>query len=228
MKKPILVVEDDRAIASFVRKVLEDNDFVSEHAKDADRALEYLKSTTPRLMILDLDLPGLSGTQLCEIIRKDPKLAPLPILMLTVLGGEKQRIRGLQAGADDYLAKPFAPQELVERIKAILRRVERPEGGAPLSAQGIEVDLDRHEVKVGGKLATLRPKEYEILVALMRRPGRVMSPQALVETVWGLDAAVTKHTVSEHIKNLRKALGKGGDAIETVLEAGYKFRDAAR
>ncbi|MBI4057406.1 MAG: response regulator transcription factor [Elusimicrobia bacterium] len=226
MKSKILVVEDDRAIASFIKNVLKDHDFAADHVTDADKALEYLKSYQPDLIVLDINLPGLSGMQFCGIIRKDPKNSGVPILMLTVLGGENERVKGLMAGADDYLAKPFNPKELIARIQAILRRAGlHPDIAHILSVHGIKVDLDRHEVWVLDQKVELRPKEFDLLVTFLERPGRVLTPQFLAEKIWGLDAIVTKHTLNEHLKNLRQKLGKLGDLIETLTNTGYRLKE---
>jgi len=225
MKPKILIVEDDPSIASFVQTILGDHDFDSDHVRDGYKALEYLKIYHPQLLILDINLPGMSGIELCEQLRTAPATVALPILMLTALGGEKDRVRGLRSGADDYLVKPFSPQELVERIRAILRRVSRQEGvGVVLGAHGIRVYLDQHQVEVCGKPVDLRPKEYDLLITFLKRPGRILSISFLGETVWSLDEVVTRHTVSEHIKNLRKKLGDLGEIIETVPQAGYRLK----
>ena len=165
--------------------------------------------------------------QLCEQLRKSEKNANIPILMLTVLSGERERVKGLRAGADDYLIKPFSPAELVARIEAILRRSER-QGGIPhvVSSSKVSVDLDRHEVKADGKIVELSPKEYDLLVTFLQRPGHVLSSTHLSQTIWDLDKPASRHVINEHIKNLRKKLGRCGELIETVPEAGYRFKES--
>ena len=145
MTRKILIVEDDFAMASFTRRVLEDHGFEAQHAEDAVSALEHLAHYTPSLIVTDVNMPGISGLKLVELLRADAKSAGIPILILSVLGCENDRIKGLHAGADDYLVKPFSPAELAARIEAILRRsVSR--AGHFLQAGEIRVDLDRHEV----------------------------------------------------------------------------------
>ncbi|HXG49888.1 MAG TPA: response regulator transcription factor [candidate division Zixibacteria bacterium] len=231
--KKILVVEDEPDIRKLVRYNLAQERFEVLEAEDGEQALRILQREKPRLVILDLMLPGLSGLELCRILRDRPKTARLPILMLTAKGGEADRVVGLEMGADDYLPKPFSPREMVARVRAILRRAEPAPAGTPEQAYengALRIDFATYEVFVGGKPVRLTLKEFELLRFFVQNPNRVLSRDQLLDRVWGAETYVTPRTVDVHIRRLRKAIEKDDRRpkwIVTLRGVGYKFDEKA-
>jgi two-component system phosphate regulon response regulator PhoB len=184
----------------------------------------------PDLVILDLMLPDRSGTDVCRELRSDERFADLPIVMVTARTEEIDRVVGFELGADDYVTKPFSPRELVLRVKAVLRRGARPSPGEPSDDEQFEsgplrLDLGRHRCTVNDEEVSLTAKEFALLRELMSRRGRVMTREALVESVWGSDITVTLRTIDTHLKRLREKLGPAGDTIGTVRGVGYRFAE---
>ena len=171
-------------------------------------------------------LPDRSGTDVCRSIRTTPELADVPVIMLTARTDEVDRIVGFELGADDYVTKPFSPRELSLRVKAILRRgIDSETPHENLSHHGLALDIERHRCVFGDQDVTLTAKEFLLLAALMKRPGRVLTRERLLEEVWGEGIAVTLRTVDTHMKRLREKLGPAGDLIDTVRGVGYRFRE---
>jgi phosphate regulon transcriptional regulator PhoB len=229
----ILVVEDEPDIRKLVEYNLAQEHFKVLEAEDGEQALKILQRERPNLVILDLMLPGLSGLELCKILRERPQTAQLPILMLTAKAGEADKVVGLEIGADDYLAKPFSPREMVARVRAILRRSEAPSTTEPppLYAKGpLQIDFSTYEVSVRGKIVKLTLKEFELLRFLVQNPSRVLSRDQLLDRVWGGETFVTPRTVDVHIRRLRKAIEKDDRKPEWILTlrgVGYKFDEKA-
>ena len=229
----ILVVEDEPDIRKLVQYNLTQERFSVLEAEDGEQALKLLQREKPNLVILDLMLPGLSGMELCKLLRQRSETAKLPILMLTAKAGEADRIVGLEMGADDYLAKPFSPREMVARVKAILRRSEAKPAteAAPAYEKGsLKIDFSTYEVFVRGKPVKLTLKEFELLRFLVLNPSRVLNRDQLLDRVWGGDTFVTPRTVDVHIRRLRKAVEKDDRKpkwILTVRGVGYKFDEKA-
>jgi DNA-binding response OmpR family regulator len=228
----ILVVEDERDLNNLVRRHLEDEGHRVVQAFDGQAAVQAAQAERLDLVILDWMLPRLDGLEVCRRVRRD---SIVPILMLTARSEEIDRVLGLEVGADDYLTKPFSVRELLARVRAILRRVElmRAEGSsvdepAPpaLEAGPLRVDLAQHAARLDGRPVELTPKEFDLLVLLLRHPGRAFSRDYLIEKVWGYDAAGSDRTVDTHVLRLRKKLGSVGDRIETVWGLGYRFKAA--
>jgi DNA-binding response OmpR family regulator len=224
----VVVVEDDVAINEVVVRYLEREGFEVDSFGDGAVALAALLERPPDLLVLDLMLPGIDGV---ELFRRLRALAPVPVVMLTARGGESDRIIGLEMGADDYIAKPFSPRELVARVKAVLRRVqgslERVEPGASpvLTVGDLEVDVVAHEARRGGATLALTAREFELLAFLMRHPGRAFRREELLEKVWGYTFGDTS-TVTVHIRRLReKVEADPGDPrhLVTVWGIGYRF-----
>ena len=187
-------------------------------------ALQSLRQGAPDLMVLDLMLPDLAGTELCRRVRADRQLADLPIIMLTAKSEEVDRIVGFELGADDYVTKPFSPRELSLRVKAVLkRRTDAAPATDELQHGSLRLDLEAHRCFVAGEEITLTAKEFRLLSALMRRPGRVMTRDRLLDEVWGSDITVTARTIDTHLKRLREKLGEAGSLVETVRGVGYRF-----
>jgi two-component system alkaline phosphatase synthesis response regulator PhoP len=229
----ILVVEDEPDIRKLVQYNLTQERFNVLEAEDGEQALKLLQRERPNLVILDLMLPGLSGMELCKLLRQRSDTATLPILMLTAKAGEADRIVGLEMGADDYLAKPFSPREMVARVRAILRRSEaKPDTEAPPSYEKgpLKIDFSTYEIFVRTKPVKLTLKEFELLRFLVQNPNRVLNRDQLLDRVWGGDTFVTPRTVDVHIRRLRKAVEKDDRKpkwILTVRGVGYKFDEKA-
>ena len=225
----ILVVEDEPDIRKLVQYNLAQERFKVLEAEDGEQALKILQRDKPNLIILDLMLPGLSGLELCKILRDRPETSQLPILMLTAKAGEADKVIGLEMGADDYLAKPFSPREMVARVRAILRRSENASKleGAPSYQKGpLKIDFSTYEVTVRGQLVKLTLKEFELLRFLVQNPSRVLSRDQLLDRIWGGETFVTPRTVDVHIRRLRKAIEKDDRKpkwILTLRGVGYKF-----
>jgi len=226
MTQRVLIVDDEPDLLELVRHHLDQAGYDVSTCTSGRAALESIRHSRPDLVVLDLMLPDLAGTEICRKIRSDPQLADVPILMLTAKGEEVDRVVGFELGADDYVAKPFSPRELTLRVSAILRRTqggERP--AAVLGKHGIELDTERHRCQVDGVAVDLTAKEFRLLTTLIGRPGRVMNRQTLLEEVWGSDINVTERTIDTHMKRLREKLGVSGDRIETVRGVGYRFAE---
>ncbi len=223
----ILIVEDDRNISKLLKYNLEKADFSCVGAITGEEALTTLGRESIDLIILDVMLPKMDGFEVCKKIKQNEHLSSIPLIMLTARGEEVDRIVGLELGADDYMVKPFSPRELVLRVKAILKRQKPKEEVAKqiLVAGKIMVDIPRHKVIVNDKDINLTSMEFNLLVTLMNRQGRVQSRDQLLEDVWDLSADVTTRTVDTHIKRLRQKLGKEGKLIETVRGHGYRLCD---
>ncbi|WP_439816137.1 phosphate regulon transcriptional regulator PhoB [Zavarzinia sp. CC-PAN008] len=228
LRPSILVVEDERALLDLLRYNLEAQGFEVRTTADGAEAMLLVEERVPDLVVLDWMLPSLSGLEICRRLRRRPETRGLPIILLTARDEEPDRIRGLEAGADDYVPKPFSPKELVARIRAVLRR-SRPALSTDRLAVGVLVmDLAAHRVMRDGLEIHLGPTEFRLLRHFMEHPGRVFSREQLLDAVWGHDIEIELRTVDVHIRRLRKALnGEDGaaearpDLIRTVRSAGY-------
>jgi two-component system response regulator RegX3 len=226
----ILLVEDERSIAEGLKISLEAEGFQVAWAKDGNEALSAWEWARPDLIVLDLMLPGMSGTEVCRTIRSR---SDVPIIMLTARDTEVDRVVGLEIGADDYLTKPFSTRELVARIRAILRRATSspaltPMDELPSEASGVRIDRSRHEVTVDGKLVELPPKEFELLATLVEHAGRVLTRNQLIDEVWGSDYVGDTKTLDVHIRRLRGRIEidpQEPQRIRTVRGVGYRFAD---
>jgi len=229
----ILVIEDEPDIRKLVQYNLTQEHFNVVEAEDGEQALSLLQREKPNLVILDLMLPGLSGLELCKLLRQRSDTSRLPILMLTAKAGETDRIVGLEMGADDYLAQPFSPREMVARVRAILRRAEsKPAAETAVSYEKgpLKIDFSTYEVFVRGKPVKLTLKEFELLRFLVQNPSRVLNRDQLLDRVWGGETFVTPRTVDVHIRRLRKAIEKDDRKpkwILTVRGVGYKLDEKA-
>jgi two-component system alkaline phosphatase synthesis response regulator PhoP len=220
----ILVVDDEASIVELARLYLEREGFRVESAADGAAALESIARRPPALLVLDLMLPEVDGWEVCRRIRSGKAAPGLPIIMLTARDDDVDKIVGLELGADDYLTKPFNPRELVARVKAILRRTARTaRAEAPVHVGNVTIDPGRHEVTVAGEPVELRPKEFDLLLALAEHRGMVLSREQLLSLVWGYDYYGETRTVDVHIAQLRKRLSGSGVEVETVVGVGYKL-----
>jgi DNA-binding response OmpR family regulator len=225
MSARVLVVEDDPDIAELVVRYLDKAGYSTTRVSSGRDALDSVRTKPPDLMVLDLMLPHVDGLEVCRLLRANDKTAVIPIIMLTARAEESERIVGLEIGADDYLAKPFSPNELVARVKALLRRAHRatPEPGRPLTYGDIVVDTEKHTVALEGRDVTLTAKEFLLLEYLMRHRGRVLSRDHLLEHVWGYRYTGGTRTVDVHVRRLREKLPVLTDALATVKQFGYKL-----
>jgi len=224
MAQRILVVDDEPDILELTRLALSQEGYEVETAATGDEAMAGIRRAKPDLIVLDLMLPDRPGTEICRSLRATPGLSDIPVIMLTARSDEIDRVVGFEIGADDYVTKPFSPRELTLRIKAILRRGATVEAANEhLQHHGLTLDVERHRCLVDGGEVTLTAKEFGLLAALMRRPGRVQSRERLLEEVWGEGIAVTHRTVDTHMKRLRAKLGRAGEMIDTVRGVGYRF-----
>ena len=225
MVAEVLVVEDEADIRRLIRLHLERDGFRCRTAGSGTEALRELAAVVPDLVVLDLMLPELDGLELCRRIRGDPRSAAVPIIMLTARADEVDRVVGLELGADDYMAKPFSPKELVARVRAVLRRSQQREAPRILHAGGITLDPLRHRVQVDGRPVALTPKEFDLLQALLDAAGRVLSREYLLNRIWGYARAdeIESRTVDVHIRRLRVKLGAAGGRIATLKGVGYRL-----
>ncbi len=219
----ILIVEDESAIAELIAVNLRHNGFQPIWAIDSATAQRELDDVLPDVILLDWMLPGESGITLARRWRSAARTKAVPILMLTARADESDRVAGLDAGADDYILKPFSPRELLARIRAVLRR-RVPESIEGVVKMGeLQLDAETHRVSFAGKQIKLGPTEFKLLHYLMHHPERVHSRGALLDKVWGDHVYIEERTVDVHIKRLREALGEAADMIETVRGAGYRI-----
>ena len=225
MAHDVLVVEDEPDIRGLIVHHLEREGFRCRTAGTGADALSAVRVAAPDLVILDVMLPGMNGLEVCRRLRADASVAAVPIIMLTAKADEVDRVVGLELGADDYVAKPFSPKELIARVRAVLRRARPTEDARPLSVGGVVLDTARHQVTVSGMRVTLTPKEFELLRALMESAGRVLSREHLLNRVWGYARAdaIESRTVDVHVRRLRAKLGDAGARIATIKTIGYRF-----
>ena len=219
----LLLIEDDEAIAELIVWHFAREGFSVRQTPDGEQALILVEERVPDIVLLDWMIESLPGIEVCRRLRRNPKSANVPFIMLTARGEEEDRIRGLETGADDYVTKPFSPRELVARVQAVLRRLRPALAGEMLSYADIELDSVAHKVVRNGQIVAMGPTEFRLLRHFMEHPGRVFSRGQLLDSVWGQDSDIELRTVDVHIRRLRKAINLPGttDIIRTVRSAGY-------
>ncbi|WP_375752751.1 phosphate regulon transcriptional regulator PhoB [Vibrio sp. HN007] len=229
MSRRILVVEDEAPIREMLCFVLEQKGYQAVEAEDYDTAINKLCEPYPDLILLDWMLPGGSGINLIKHLKRDELTRNIPIVMLTARGEEEDKVRGLEAGADDYITKPFSPKELVARLKAVIRRVTPTALEDIIDVQGLRLDPVSHRVTVNDDAIDMGPTEFKMLHFFMTHQERVYSREQLLNNVWGTNVYVEDRTVDVHIRRLRKALESDGHdkLIQTVRGAGYRFSTKA-
>lgn len=226
-KKTILIVEDEEDILELVEYHLLQAGFDVNTCETGDEALEIIDETLPDLIILDIMLPGMVGTEVCKILKQQEETRRIPIIMLTAKGEEIDRVVGFELGVDDYVTKPFSPRELILRVKAILKRIhDTDEKKEIVQINGMTIDIPKHQVLLDGKPVELTATEFKLLLTLVERKGRVQTRDMLLESVWGYDYAGFTRTVDTHMRRLRSKLGSWGDFIETVRGVGYRIQEA--
>ncbi|MBL0059390.1 MAG: response regulator [Elusimicrobia bacterium] len=227
MKKTVYIVEDDPEMRDVTRLVLERAGYRVSEAGTAEEGLAGIQKILPDLVVSDIQLPGISGIRFCEILRQEERTRGIPLILLTVMGKNADKVRGLKIGADDYITKPYDPGEFAARVEALLRRT----GGVPQDpARPIEfgklrVDVDRREVTLAGKPMDVRRKEFDLLVFFLRHPGKLLTRSRIGQALWGDEVVVSDNALTSHIKNLRALLGPFGDRIETLVGEGYRLND---
>lgn len=219
----VLVVEDEPAIAELIAVNLRHNGFRPTWAMDSASAQRELDAALPDLILLDWMLPGESGLVLAKRWRANPRTKAIPLIMLTARGDESDRVAGLDAGADDYIAKPFSTKELLARIRAVLRRRVPEQAGEAISIAGLNLDPATHRVSFEDQPLKLGPTEFKLLHYLMGSAERVHSRAQLLDKVWGDHVYIEERTVDVHVKRLREALAQAGAMVETVRGAGYRL-----
>jgi two-component system phosphate regulon response regulator PhoB len=225
--KTILIIEDEKDLAELVAFNLEKAGYRFMIASDGPMGLDKARTYSPDLILLDLMLPGMAGTEVCKALRSNEKTARIPVIMLTAKGEEIDRVVGFEVGADDYVVKPFSTRELLLRVQAILRRAEPAVNARKIVTVGtIAIDIDHHTVTVAGKEAVLSTIEFNLLLILAERVGRVQSRNQLLRDVWGYSYGGDTRTVDTHVTRLRSKLGEAGDLIKTVRGFGYKMEES--
>ncbi|WP_434389340.1 winged helix-turn-helix domain-containing protein [Melittangium boletus] len=220
----ILIIEDEQDLAGLVEYNLRAAGFEAEAVGSGASGLARARANPPDLLLLDLMLPDLAGSEVLRLFKGDADLRKVPVIIVSAKGQESDRIQGLELGADDYVVKPFSVRELLLRVKAVLRRADAEEGeSAQLSAGEIQLDTTRHQVRARGQEVALTALEFRLLRTLMERTERVQTREVLLSDVWGIQAEIHTRTVDTHIKRLREKLGPAGDIIETVRGVGYKL-----
>ena len=223
----ILVIDDEPDIREVMRFALESADFHVMEAGHADEARKLLSSETPDLILLDWMLPGRSGLELAQQLKQSPKSMSIPIFMVSARGEVDDRVKGLDTGADDYIAKPFSPREMVARVKAVLRRAKPDESTDEIEIGGLVMDNLGHRVTADGRAIEVAPTEYRLLHFFMTHTDRAFSRSQLLDHVWGDQVYVEERTVDVHVRRLRKALEPSGHdrLLQTVRGVGYRFSD---
>lgn len=220
----VVIIEDEKDLAELIAFNLGKEGWQTSIALDGRSGFELVTAELPDMVILDLMLPEMSGTEVCRLLRKQESTSAIPIIMVTAKGEEIDRVVGFEVGADDYLVKPFSSRELLLRMKAILRRTAPEEKSEKNLNLGIlKVDPARHQVTVAAEEITLTSTEYKLLLILAERPGRVQSRERLLQDVWGYSSDADTRTVDTHITRLRAKLGAAGEMIQTVRGFGYKL-----
>jgi DNA-binding response OmpR family regulator len=220
----VLIVEDEPDIAEGLRYNLEREGLAVVVAETGEKGLAAALDRTnpPSLILLDLMLPGMSGTELCRRLRREPQTRRTPVIILTARGSESERVAGLDLGADDYVTKPFSVRELIARVRAVLRRTEEP-AAAGYEDERLQINFEEMRVVCAGQEVRLTRKEFGLLSSLARRNGRVATRNQLLDEVWGQQYYGDTRTLDVHIRRLRQKLGDCGDCIETVIGIGYRF-----
>jgi len=221
----ILVVEDEPAQMELISYNLQAQGFQILQANNGDDALALVAEVLPDLIVLDWMLPGVSGIEVCRQIKKQKNTGKIPVIMLTARGEEADRVRGLETGADDYVVKPYSVNELVARVRALLRRTRPASVGEVLTFGDLKLDSEQHKITRNGKTVKLGPTEFRLLATFMESPRRVWSRDRLLDRVWGMDSEVDYRTIDVHIGRLRKALKQPDtpDPIRTVRGTGYSL-----
>ncbi len=226
-KETILLIEDDPDIVELLQYRLEREGYPVITARDGERGVQTAKQRKPGVILLDLMLPGVDGLEVCRRLKQDETTRDIPILMVTAKGEESDIVTGLELGADDYIAKPFSPREVIARVRAVLRRGTQRENGkrTRIELGDVVLDKERHEVSVAGSVVPFTLAEFRLLWTLAAQPGRVYTRDDLVDRITGGDAVIIDRNVDVHVSSIRKKLGSDVNLIGTVRGVGYKCLD---
>ena len=230
MDAKILIVEDERDIADLLRYNLQEAGFETDYVRNGADALHRAVEKTPDLILLDLMLPEVDGMIVCRLLKNDPRTKNIPIVMVTAKAEEKDRVAGLELGADDYITKPFSPREVVLRVSAVLRRIQvgkQTENTKQIKTHGVTIDLDKHQLLTESGAIDLTATEFKLITLFTQSPGRVFTRDILMDVIWGQDYYGIDRTVDTHISRLRRKLGEFGKHIETVHGVGYRFKGSS-
>lgn len=223
-KSKVLIVDDEQDVTELLEFNLRSAGYDVISADDGATALKKAREALPDLIVLDVMLPEMDGTEVCKQLRRDPSTARIPIIMLTAKASEIDRVLGLELGADDYVTKPFSPRELVLRVRGLLRRGAVAEEPSEVIQVGdLVVDIPRHQVTVKGKRIDLTATEFKLITTLAQRRGRVQSREQLLQDVWEYDSLIDTRTVDTHMRRLREKLGVAARYLDTVRGVGYRF-----
>jgi len=227
MAKKILVVDDDRELLKLLRLMLTKNGYSVKDLPDGHDLLKKVRAFKPDLIVLDLMLPEINGLDLCKQLKADKRLGTIPVIMLTAKSTEMDKVVGLEMGAEDYVTKPFGVNELLARVRAMLRRpsAKEKESREVLELGKLRLEDAKREVSLGGKELKLTPIEYALLKTLLEEPGRVLARDELLEGVWGYDKMANTRTVDVHVRRLRQKLGGEAKRLKTVSGVGYKLAE---
>lgn len=216
----ILVVEDEESLRELISFNLTKAGFDVVDAENANDALIFIEEITPDLVILDIMMPGLKGTQFLQILKRSPKYSSIPVIIISARSSESDIVDGLELGADDYITKPFSMKVLIAKVKILLRRASKKEDNV-LTYKGIYLDIDKYKVFVDDKEISLTYKEFELLLFFLKNPKKVFTRSQLLSNIWGYDAEVFTRTVDSHISSLRKKLENKGELIRSLPKVGY-------
>ncbi|MEZ5274992.1 MAG: response regulator transcription factor [Opitutaceae bacterium] len=224
--KRILIVDDEADVTDLLTYHLRAKGFDAQSINNPNQIMDYARTFSPDLVILDVMMPELNGIQICRMLREDRKLKRIPIIFLSARTEEEDRIQGLEVGGDDYICKPFSPKELVLRVQSIFRRMDEGEGAEELKqlqVGRIFIDVEHHQVRVGDQPIELTATEFKLLKALMERKGRVQPRDQLLLKVWKYETEIETRTVDTHIRRLREKIGSEAGLIETIRGVGYRM-----
>ena len=230
MDAKILIVEDERDIAELLRYHLQEAGFETDYVRNGADALHRSVEKPPDLIILDLMLPEVDGMIVCRLLKNDPRTKNIPVVMVTAKTEEKDRVAGLELGADDYITKPFSPREVVLRVSAVLRRLQagkHQEDTKQIKTHGLIIDLDKHQVFTENGPIDLTATEFKLITLFARSPGRVFTRDILMDVIWGQEYYGIDRTVDTHVSRLRRKLGEFGKHVETVHGVGYRFKEGS-
>lgn len=230
MDAKILIVEDERDIVDLLRYNLHEAGFETDYVRNGADALHRAVEKPPDLILLDLMLPEVDGLIVCRLLKNDPRTKNIPIVMVTAKTEEKDRVAGLELGADDYITKPFSPREVVLRVSAVLRRIQagnQTENTKQIETHGLIIDLDKHQVLTESGPIDLTTTEFKLITLFASSPGRVFTRDILMDVIWGQEYYGIDRTVDTHVSRLRRKLGEFGKHIETVHGVGYRFKETS-
>jgi DNA-binding response OmpR family regulator len=230
MDAKILIVEDERDIVDLLCYNLQQAGFETDYVRNGADALHRAVEKPPDLILLDLMLPEVDGLIVCRLLKNDPRTKNIPIVMVTAKAEERDRVAGLELGADDYITKPFSPREVVLRVSAVLRRIQvgkQTEDTKQIETHGLTIDLDKHQVLTESGTIDLTATEFKLITLFARSPGRVFTRDILMDVIWGHEYYGIDRTVDTHVSRLRRKLGESGKHIETVHGVGYRFKEGS-